>query len=97
MRTKLNLDSSADRIADKMAMSGVQLSGMPLEWLDAGSWRLPSGKALAEFAFEAGFLAPPLFHVEQFGGVDPKSGLRRFLDVGVPTSRVRRCGKGNGA
>ena len=39
----------------------MQLSSMPLEWLDAGSWRLPSGKALAEFALQAGFLAPLLF------------------------------------
>jgi len=35
--------------------------GMPLEWLDARSWRLPSGKALAEFALQSGFLAPLLF------------------------------------
>ena len=34
---------------------------VPIEWLDAGSWRLPSGKALAEFALQAGFLAPLLF------------------------------------
>ena len=75
MRTKLNLDSSTDRrIAGKLAVSGMPLSGMsisgipmraiPMEWLDAGSWRLPSGKALAEFALQAGFLAPPLFKVE---------------------------------
>jgi len=40
---------------------------MPVEWLDAGSWRLPSGKALAEFALQAGFLAPLLFRAERFG------------------------------
>jgi hypothetical protein len=39
---------------------------MPVEWLDAGSWRLPSGKALAEFALQAGFLAPLLLRSEQF-------------------------------
>ncbi len=39
---------------------------MPVEWLDSGSWRLPSGKALAEFALQAGFLAPLLFRVETF-------------------------------
>lgn len=33
---------------------------VPVEWLDASAWRLPSGKALAEFAFQAGFLAPVL-------------------------------------
>lgn len=36
-------------------------AALPMEWLDAGSWRLPSGKALAEFALQAGFLAPLLF------------------------------------
>src|SRR3974390_480558 len=29
-----------------------------MEWMDPKSWRLPSGKALAEFALQAGFLAP---------------------------------------
>jgi len=83
MRTKLNLDSSIDRsveislgsssnrqIADKLAISGMSMSAMPLpsmplEWLDAGSWRLPSGKALAEFALQAGFLAPLLLNGEK--------------------------------
>ena len=40
---------------------------VPIEWLDASSWRLPSGKALAEFALQAGFLAPLLFKTENFG------------------------------
>ena len=31
---------------------------MPIEWMDAMCWRLPSGKALAEFALQSGFLAP---------------------------------------
>jgi hypothetical protein len=29
-----------------------------MEWMDPMSWRLPSGKDLAEFALQAGFLAP---------------------------------------
>jgi hypothetical protein len=33
---------------------------VPIEWLGAPAWRLPSGKALAEFALQAGFLAPLL-------------------------------------
>jgi hypothetical protein len=33
---------------------------IPMEWMGPPNWRLPSGKALAEFAFEAGFLAPLL-------------------------------------
>jgi hypothetical protein len=45
----------------------VDLPRMPVEWLDSGTWRLPSGKALAEFALQAGFLAPLLFRAERFG------------------------------
>ena len=97
MRTKLNLDSSAERrIADKL-----RLSGMPLEWLDAGNWRLPSGKALAEFALQAGFLAPPLFSapslkVGQSGGVRRGRGTRRFTDERALLDAVKHCGKGSG-
>jgi hypothetical protein len=36
----------------------MRISPMPMEWMDPMSWRLPSGKALAEFALQAGFLAP---------------------------------------
>jgi hypothetical protein len=31
-----------------------------MEWMDPMCWRLPSGKDLAEFALQAGFLAPLL-------------------------------------
>jgi len=31
-----------------------------MEWMDPMSWRLPSGKALAEFALQSGFIAPLL-------------------------------------
>jgi hypothetical protein len=95
MRTKLSLDSATDyRVADEFAMSGLPLtnmpmSRMPLEWLDAGSWRLPSGKALAEFALQAGFLAPLLFKKdEQFSGL--RRGDRRAA------TRTKPCGKGSG-
>ena len=36
----------------------VRIPQIPMEWMDPMSWRLPSGKALAEFAPQAGFLAP---------------------------------------
>ncbi len=42
---------------------------VPIEWLDASSWRLPSGKALAEFALQTGFLAPLLFKTRGIRGV----------------------------
>lgn len=38
----------------------VMMSQIPMEWMDPMSWRLPSGKALAEFALQSGFLAPLL-------------------------------------
>jgi hypothetical protein len=107
MRSKLNLPSSTDRrIADKLAIPGMPLSSMPLssiplsnmpmEWLDAGSWRLPSGKALAEFALQAGFLAPLLFNVEQFGGEPRGSEVRRLVDQTAEPAGARHFGKGSG-
>src|SRR5579871_2292397 len=38
--------------------SPVRIPQIPMEWMDPMSWRLPSGKALAEFWLQAGFLAP---------------------------------------
>jgi hypothetical protein len=53
----------------------LRLPQAPLEWLDSGAWRLPSGKALTEFALQAGFLAPLLFNVGP-------SGRSRFFETG---------------
>ncbi len=36
----------------------VRIPTIPMEWMDPMSWRLPSGKALAEFWLDTGFLAP---------------------------------------
>ncbi|BDC50883.1 hypothetical protein F183_A31990 [Bryobacterales bacterium F-183] len=44
------------------------LAPMPLEWMDDSSWRLPSGKALAEFALQAGFLAPLMLRMPRLMG-----------------------------
>jgi hypothetical protein len=68
----------------------MPLSRMPMEWLDAGSWRLPSGKALAEFALQAGFLAPLLFRAERFGKTPTNPGT---LD-GASQARSKPFGKG---
>ena len=65
MRSNQNAPISANRSAGTKL--GMPLPKMPIEWLDAGSWRLPSGKALAEFALQAGFLAPLLFRAKGFG------------------------------
>jgi len=61
MRSTQNLPGFGGR----RASSTLGVTGLPLEWLDARSWRLPSGKALAEFALQAGFLAPLLFRPER--------------------------------
>jgi len=39
-------------------LSSTRIPRIPMEWMDPMSWRLPSGKDLAEFALQAGFLAP---------------------------------------
>ena len=83
MRTKLNLEGSNRRVVEKLGMSQ-----MPVEWLDAGSWRLPSGKALAEFALQAGFLAPLVFQRER-----SSLGQQSLPDLGM-TSGARYFGKG---
>jgi hypothetical protein len=68
MRSHQNASISANRSAGtKLGMPRMPLPTMPVEWLDSGSWRLPSGKALAEFALQAGFLAPLLFRAERLG------------------------------
>ena len=48
-------DNSEDRLTSPRGMKAL-----PIEWLDARSWKLPSGQPLAEFAMRTGFLAPPL-------------------------------------
>jgi len=39
-------------------LRSTRISRIPIEWMDPMSWRLPSGKELAEFALQSGFLAP---------------------------------------
>jgi hypothetical protein len=69
------------------------MSGMPLEWLDAGSWRLPSGKALAEFALQAGFLVPMLFRSETLSPEEPLVEGAARLDADA--QQVKGVEKGN--
>jgi len=45
----------------------VRIPSVPVEWLGGGPWRLPSGKALAEYALQSGFLAPSAFRPSWFG------------------------------
>ena len=65
---------------------------MPLEWLDGGAWRLPSGKALAEFALQAGFLAPLLFNTEKFAG-RKSSQLALGNALAAPTKPLGKEGR----
>ena len=98
MRTKLNLDGSNRRVVERLGMppgmpAGIS-AGIPMEWLDAGKWRLPSGKALAEFALQAGFLAPLLFKAERFGS-SKRFHSAASLEEAATTSRAKHFGKGN--
>jgi len=52
--------------------NSVRIPHLPMEWMDPMSWRLPSGKALAEFALQAGFLAPLIMRAPK---VKPKAGV----------------------
>ncbi|HEX4594664.1 MAG TPA: hypothetical protein VH157_10335 [Bryobacteraceae bacterium] len=98
MRTKLNLDGSNRRVAERLAsVPGLPAGmppGMPMEWLDAGNWRLPSGKALAEFALQAGFLAPLLFRTERLGSADQFPG-EASPAASATLARAKHFGKGS--
>jgi hypothetical protein len=90
MRSNQNLQGSNNRgVTGKLSMTR-----MPVEWLDAGSWRLPSGKALAEFALQAGFLAPLLFQPERFGSRSVACG--GSLKDRALRSPNKHFGKGSG-
>ncbi len=64
--------------------SPFRIPHLPIEWLDGQSWRLPSGKALAEFALQAGFLAPMLMKATIFGAVPARSNRKRAESTVVP-------------
>ena len=50
--------AGAGRVGAGVNNTPIRVPRIPMEWMDPMSWRLPSGKALAEFALQAGFLAP---------------------------------------
>jgi len=57
----------------------VPETGSPSEerQADLGAWRLPSGKALAQFALEGGFLAPGLMQGRLRRDGEPVAGETR--------------------
>jgi hypothetical protein len=87
MRSNQNLPGSSNG----RVTGTFNVSGMPLEWLDASSWRLPSGKALAEFALQAGFLAPLLFRSERPGN---RTRTSPWLSEAAASARSKDFGKG---
>ena len=70
-------------------LSAPRISPLPIEWMDPMSWRLPSGKALAEFALQAGFLAPLLLS----GPLGLKPPVRRGKSAAA-ANNVRQMGAG---
>jgi len=81
-------------VGQRSVVAKLSMPQMPVEWLDAGSWRLPSGKALAEFALQAGFLAPLLFRADSFG----KKALNQGSAItgNAAQTRGKQLGKGGG-
>ena len=75
---------SPQGVSSARRTGGVRIPHLPLEWMDSGTWRLPSGKAVAEFALQAGFLAPQLFQ--------PEHGLGRIRGELRRDSRVLKAG-----
>src|ERR1700691_2188031 len=86
--------SVGDRGVGASGVAKLSMPRMPVEWLDSGSWRLPSGKALAEFALQAGFLAPLLFRADGLR----KSALNESPGISGNTAQARgkQLGKGEG-
>jgi hypothetical protein len=65
-----------------------RIPSLPIEWLDGQSWRLPSGKALAEFALQTGFIAPMIMKATVFGSAPPKE-LKKNAASTVATRETR--------
>ena len=97
MRTKPNLYGSNRRVAEKVSLSSLphMPPNIPMEWLDAGSWRLPSGKALAEFALQAGFLAPLLFKAGRISKPPQCDTETRRPLAPAMTTNAKHVGKGS--
>src|SRR5579871_3548955 len=73
------------RNAGRGTRSSVRIPTIPMEWMDPMSWRLPSGKALAEFWLQAGFLAPLMLGSPMARKTKPKAPMAA---LGVENSMV---------
>ena len=89
-------------VSERPMVAKLSMPRMPVEWLDSGNWRLPSGKALAEFALQAGFLAPLLFRADGFGKSTLKSGPKcemagsSAIASSARPARGKQFGRGDG-
>ena len=67
--------------------SNVGMGPLPTEWMDPMSWRLPSGKALAEFALQTGFLAPLIMRAPKGKKKPEASEMAMNPRVNLPATR----------
>ena len=67
--------------------SSVGIPHLPMEWMDPMSWRLPSGKALAEFALQTGFLAPLIMRAPKVKKRPEASDIAMTPGVNLPATR----------
>lgn len=79
----------------------VRLGQIRMEWMDPLSWRLPSGKALAEFALQAGFLAPLMLGGPRFKKLKKPASAgtatgskEQFREVPGPSGSFREASSG---
>ena len=71
----------------KKPLRNPRLSPLPMEWMDPMSWRLPSGKALAEFALQTGFLAPLIMRAPKGKKKPEASEMAMNPGVNLPATR----------
>ena len=67
--------------------NNVGIPHLPMEWMDPMSWRLPSGKALAEFALQTGFLAPLIMRAPTGKKKPEASDIPMNPGVNLPATR----------
>lgn len=67
--------------------NNVGIPHLPMEWMDPMSWRLPSGKALAEFALQTGFLAPLIMRAPKGKKKPEASDMAMNPAVNLPATR----------
>ena len=84
---------SPRKTAAGRSKSSVGIPHLPMEWMDPMSWRLPSGKALAEFALQTGFLAPLIMRAPKVqkgtGPMDPAMAKKRAEEVPERSGSIR--------